>query len=63
MREEHVHTAGAVCLTLAARYIGWMMTNPKVKLPDDFLQNTLQDFINTIEANIEMARNQGGRLL
>lgn len=62
LSETQVHTAVAVCLSLSARYLAWMLTDDKLVLPDDFLPNTFAEFITTIEANIELLKTNGGRV-
>lgn len=59
--DQQVHTAGAVCFSLAARYIAWLMTDEKITLPADFLETTMVHFLNTVQANIEL-KEQGGKI-
>lgn len=60
LAEVQVHTAAAACLSLAARYIAWLLVDDKLKLPENFVANTVGDFISTIEANIGLLE-QGGK--
>ncbi len=55
-------TASSVCLTLAARYIAMIIIDGvKSENVSAFMEQTLDDLITTIEANLILLGQQNGR--